>query len=50
MIHDNILDSIGNTPLITINRLNPNKKVTVVGKLESRNPGGSVKERIALSM
>jgi cysteinyl-tRNA synthetase len=50
MIHDNILDSIGNTPLITVNRLNPNKNVTVVGKLESRNPGGSVKERIALSM
>ena len=50
MIHNNILESIGNTPLITINRLNPNKSVTVVGKLESRNPGGSVKERIALSM
>ncbi len=50
MIHHNILESIGNTPLVTVNRLNPNKKVTVVGKLESRNPGGSVKERIALSM
>ncbi len=50
MIYENILDSIGNTPLITINRLNTNKNVTVVGKLESRNPGGSVKERIALSM
>ena len=50
MIHDNILESIGNTPLICINRLNPNENVTVVGKLESRNPGGSVKERIALSM
>ena len=50
MIHDNILESIGNTPLVTVNRLNTNKKVTVVGKLESRNPGGSVKERIALSM
>ncbi len=50
MIHDNILESIGNTPLVTVNRLNPNKKVTVVGKMESRNPGGSVKERIALSM
>ena len=50
MIHDNILESIGNTPLVAVNRLNPNKKVTVVGKLESRNPRGSVKERIALSM
>ena len=50
MIHNNILESIGNTPLVNVNRLNPNKNVTVVGKLESRNPGGSVKERIALSM
>ncbi len=50
MIFNNILESIGNTPLVTINRLNPNKKVAVVGKLESSNPGGSVKERIALSM
>ncbi|MGI9537471.1 MAG: cysteine--tRNA ligase [Desulfocapsaceae bacterium] len=50
MIYDNILESIGNTPLVAVNRLNPNKKVKVVGKLESRNPGGSVKERIALSM
>ena len=50
MIYSNILESIGNTPLIKINRLNPNSGVTVLGKLESRNPGGSVKERISLSM
>ena len=50
MIYTNILESIGNTPLITINRLNPNNSVTILGKLESRNPGGSVKERISLSM
>jgi len=50
MIYDNILQSIGNTPLVKINRLNTNAAVTVVGKLESRNPGGSVKERISLSM
>jgi cysteinyl-tRNA synthetase len=50
MIYKNILESIGDTPLIAINRLNSNKQVTVVGKLESRNPGGSVKERISLSM
>ena len=50
MIYSNILESIGNTPLITINRLNPNNSVTILGKLESRNPGGSVKERISLSM
>ena len=50
MIYGNILESIGNTPLVKINRLNPNNRVTVLGKLESRNPGGSVKERISLSM
>jgi len=50
MIYSNILESIGNTPLITINRLNLNSSVTILGKLESRNPGGSVKERISLSM
>lgn len=50
MIYKNILETIGDTPLIAINRLNSNKQVTVVGKLESRNPGGSVKERISLSM
>ncbi|THB79532.1 MAG: cysteine--tRNA ligase [Desulfobulbaceae bacterium] len=50
MIYDNILESIGNTPLIKINRLSTNPNVTILGKLESRNPGGSVKERISLSM
>ena len=50
MIYKNILESIGNTPLVTVNRLNPNDSVTILGKLESRNPGGSVKERISLSM
>jgi cysteinyl-tRNA synthetase len=50
MIYNSILESIGNTPLIRINRLNPNGAVTVAAKLESRNPGGSIKERISLSM
>lgn len=50
MIYNNILESIGNTPLIKINRLNSNSRVTILGKLESSNPGGSVKERISLSM
>jgi len=45
-----ILDRIGNTPLIKIERMNPNPKVTLLAKLESRNPGGSVKDRIALAM
>jgi cysteine synthase len=45
-----ILDTIGNTPLVRINRLNPNPHVTIYAKLEGCNPLGSVKERIALSM
>ena len=45
-----ILRLIGNTPLVPITRLNPNPKVEVYAKLESFNPGGSVKDRIALSM
>lgn len=50
MLHKNILSAIGNTPLVKINRLFVSDMVEVYGKLESRNPGGSVKERIALSM
>ncbi len=46
----NIADAIGNTPLIEIQTLNPNKKVRVFAKLESFNPGGSIKDRIALYM
>jgi len=45
-----ILDLIGDTPLVPVNRLNSNKNVTILCKLESYNPGGSVKDRIALSM
>jgi cysteine synthase len=45
-----ILETIGNTPLVRINRLSPNPTVTIYAKLESFNPLGSVKERIALSM
>lgn len=49
-MYKNILQLIGNTPLVKINRLNPNKKVELYTKLEFFNPGGSVKDRIALSM
>ncbi len=47
---ENILQSIGNTPLVRINRLNPNKDVTIYAKVEGFNPTGSIKDRIALSM
>lgn len=45
-----ILDFIGGTPIVPINRLNPYPGVTIYAKIESFNPAGSVKERIALSM
>jgi len=45
-----ILDLIGNTPLVKINRLNLNPNVTIYAKLEGDNPGGSIKDRIALKM
>ena len=50
MAYHNILEKIGSTPIVLVNRLNPAKKVKVYAKLESFNPGGSVKDRIALSM
>jgi len=48
--YDNVLQLIGNTPLVRINRLVTNAEVAVYAKLEARNPGGSVKDRIALQM
>ena len=46
----NIIDFIGNTPLVEIQKLNPNPKVKLYAKLEGSNPGGSVKDRAALNM
>jgi cysteine synthase B len=45
-----IIQCIGNTPLASIDGLNPNPKVRLFAKLEGNNPGGSVKDRIALYM
>ncbi|MFC1633343.1 PLP-dependent cysteine synthase family protein [Planctomycetota bacterium] len=50
MIYDNILQTIGNTPLVQINLLNPNPNVTISAKIEGNNPTGSIKDRIALKM
>ena len=50
MIYDNILQTIGNTPLVRINRLNPNPGVNLYAKIEGSNPTGSIKDRIALKM
>jgi S-sulfo-L-cysteine synthase (O-acetyl-L-serine-dependent) len=49
-MNDDILQTIGNTPIVRINKLNPNKNVTIFAKLEGLNPSGSIKDRIALSM
>jgi len=49
-IHKNVLETIGKTPLIQLNKLTLGLKCTVLAKTESRNPGGSVKDRICLSM
>jgi len=49
-IYDSVLETIGNTPLVRLNQVTAGLKCTVVAKLEARNPGGSVKDRICLSM
>ena len=49
-IHENVLDLIGNTPMVDVSVLSPNPRVRIVAKLESQNPFGSVKDRIARSM
>lgn len=45
-----IIDLVGNTPLVKLNKLNTNPKVQIYAKLEGDNPGGSVKDRAALNM
>src|SRR5690242_4997880 len=45
-----ILDTVGNTPLVELQRMNPNPNVKIYAKLEGNNPGGSVKDRPALNM
>jgi len=47
---NSILDTLGNTPLVQIRKLNPNPRVRILAKMECFNPGGSVKDRIALAM
>jgi len=49
-MYNNILDTIGNTPLVRINKLNPKPHIQLYAKLEGFNPTGSIKDRIALKM
>jgi len=45
-----ILETIGNTPLVEIEKISPNPKVKIYAKIEGANPTGSIKDRIALAM
>ncbi len=47
---NNILDTIGNTPLVRINNLTKDLKATVYAKIETFNPGNSIKDRMAIKM
>jgi cystathionine beta-synthase len=49
-IYENILATIGDTPLVRLNRLTRDCKATVLAKVEYFNPGGSVKDRIAVAI
>src|SRR6266567_2465731 len=49
-VHKTILDVIGNTPLVRLNKVSQGLKPAVLAKLENLNPGGSVKDRIGVAM
>jgi [CysO sulfur-carrier protein]-thiocarboxylate-dependent cysteine synthase len=49
-LYPSVLDLIGNTPLVDISSLSPNPSARLFIKLEGQNPGGSVKDRVALSL
>ncbi len=49
-MYKNILQTIGSTPLVRINKLNTNQEVELLAKIEGKNPTGSIKDRIALKM
>ena len=49
-VYQSVLDLIGNTPIVDVSQLSPNPRVRILAKLESQNPAGSVKDRIALAM
>ena len=49
-LYPSVLELIGNTPLVDISSLSPNPSARLFIKLEGQNPGGSVKDRVALSL
>lgn len=50
MWHNNILETIGNTPMVKLNNVTKGIKATVLAKIETTNPGNSIKDRMALKM
>src|SRR5262249_23685033 len=48
VIHDNVLSAIGDTPLVRLNRVTHKDGAAVLAKLQFMNPGGSIKDRMAL--
>ena len=50
MYYSNILETIGNTPLVKLNRITKDISATVLAKIETTNPGNSIKDRMALKM
>jgi cysteine synthase A len=49
-IYDNVIELVGNTPLVRLKKIGEGLEAELIAKLESRNPGGSVKDRTCLSM
>jgi [CysO sulfur-carrier protein]-thiocarboxylate-dependent cysteine synthase len=49
-VFDSVIDLIGDTPMVDISSLSPNRGVRILAKLEGQNPGGSIKDRIARKM
>jgi cystathionine beta-synthase len=49
-IYNNILETIGNTPMVRLNKVTKDVKATVLAKVETTNPGNSVKDRMAVKM
>lgn len=49
-VHASVIDCIGNTPVVDVSVMSPNPAVRILAKLEGQTPGGSVKDRVALSM
>ena len=49
-VYDSVVDLIGDTPLVRLHRVTDGVPATVLAKIEYLNPGGSVKDRIAVRM